>query len=272
MSSISVSRSRSSSATRSRCACNRRIAASSDLPSSAKPAPPRRSNRIAKSPKWIASTKRPIVRLVRSTWRATPSPAPNTKATATIRAAAKPGVASANASAVSATSNAAIQPIRISVNRGSKPMLLHPAIESGARQAELVRGGGYVVAVLLERFLDQPPLDPVEVEVGLGRGGRGHADHRFIGRQREMLGRKRGVARQDHSALDRVAQRADVAGPIVFDQHSACRRRQRGGRAGVTLRVMRKVMIDQRGNILATFAQRRQVDLDRVEAEQQILA
>src|SRR3569623_1899329 len=207
MSSISVSTQRSSSATRSRCACNRRIAASSDLPSSAKPAPPRRSNRIAKSPKWIASTKRPLVRLVRSTWRATPSPAPN-------------------ASAASATSNAAIQPIRISVNRGSKPMLLHPAIESGTRQAELVRGGGYVVAVLLERFLDQPPLDPVEVEVGLGRGGRGHADHRFIGRQREMLGRKRGVARQDHSALDRVAQRADVAGPIVFDQHSACRRRQ----------------------------------------------
>src|SRR5688500_11376889 len=141
-------------------------------------------------------------------------------ASATIRAAPSPGVRNAAMHASSTATSAPIQAISPTVKRRSKPMLLHSPIERGARQPKFVRGERDVVAVLLERLLNQPALDPLEVEIV--RRTRGHhrrgGDPWRAGNEREILGLQRHVAREDHRAFERMAQRADIARPVMAEQ------------------------------------------------------
>ena len=67
-------------------------------------------------------------------------------------------------------------------------------------------------------------------------------------------------------------KRADIARPIVADQRLEDMRRQLTLRLVVFARVEAQIMVEQDRNVLAPFAQRRQLDLDRVEPEQQVLA
>ncbi len=122
------------------------------------------------------------------------------------------------------------------------------------------------------------PFDPVEIEIGRDGG-----DHGFwrkawcdMGRsraaEREILRLERRVSGQDHRALDRMAQRADIARPVMRGQRRARRRRQGGGGAVIALRIMAEEMIDQCRHVFLPVAQGGKFDLHRVEPEQQILA
>src|SRR3546814_15337097 len=101
-----------------------------------------------------------------------------------------------------------------------RSMFLHAPIERAAREPQFGGGERDIVAVLLQRLLDQPPLGAVEVEV-VGRRWRDDrfgAQPRRGGADREVVRLERLAARQDHRALDRVAQRATVARPVVMAQ------------------------------------------------------
>ena len=67
-----------------------------------------------------------------------------------------------------------------------------------------------------------------------------------------------------------MAQRADIAGPIVTGEQHGKIGRHLGQGLAVFFGVKRQIMPEQQRHILATFAQRRQQDLDGVEAKQQV--
>jgi len=69
-----------------------------------------------------------------------------------------------------------------------------------------------------------------------------------------------------------VIELADVAGPRMIEQRLQRRRLETGDVLPVSLRVLAQEVGGQRRNVLAAFAQRRQLDLDGVQPEQQILA
>jgi hypothetical protein len=90
--------------------------------------------------------------------------------------------------------------------------------------------------------------------------------------QREILDREGAVAGEDHRALGGVAKRADVARPVIGLERGEHVGRHLARGLAVFLRIERDIMVDEQGHVLAPLAQRRQLDLDRVEPEQQVLA
>ena len=77
--------------------------------------------------------------------------------------------------------------------------------------------------------------------------------------------------RHQHAALDRVIELADVARPRVIEQRLQRRRLEAAEVLPIALRVLPQEVRRQRRDVLAPLAQRRQLDFDRVQAEQQIL-
>src|SRR5205085_1655462 len=78
--------------------------------------------------------------------------------------------------------------------------------------------------------------------------------------------------RHQDGALDRMIEFTYVARPRMFEE-----RLQRSGIEGgevlaITLRILAEEVHRQQRNILATLAQRRQMDLDGIEAEKQVFA
>ncbi len=80
-----------------------------------------------------------------------------------------------------------------------------------------------------------------------------------------------GVA-HEHGALQRVLQFANVARPGILHHGLQRGRGESGYRSSIARSITRQEMRGQRGNIFATFAQGGHMDLDRVQAEQQIFA
>src|SRR5436305_1983154 len=102
-------------------------------------------------------------------------------------------------------------------------MLLHPAVERGAGEAQLGGGERDVVAVLPQRLLDHLLLGAVEVEVlarGGRWGGRGPAGGEAA-REREILAGEGGAVGKDHRALAGMAKRADIARPVIGPERAA---------------------------------------------------
>ena len=64
---------------------------------------------------------------------------------------------------------------------------------------------------------------------------------------------------------------ADVARPAVLEQHLHRAALEAGEPLAVALRVLAEEVLREQRQILAAVAQRRQPDLDRVQAEQQVL-
>ena len=90
-------------------------------------------------------------------------------------------------------------------------------------------------------------------------------------RRPELAEADRRALRHQHAALDRVIELADVARPRMLEQRLQRRRFEAADVLAVALRVLPQEVRRERGNVLAPLAQRRQLDLDRVQPEQQVL-
>ncbi len=81
----------------------------------------------------------------------------------------------------------------------------------------------------------------------------------------------RRARRQDHRPLDRVLQLANVAGPVVLLQPGQHAVVDPVDAPAGPMRVLLNEVLDQRRNVVAPLAQRRDLDRDHVEAIEQIL-
>ena len=90
---------------------------------------------------------------------------------------------------------------------------------------------------------------------------------------RQVLRRDRLAAGDDPGVLHRVGQLADVARPVVLQQHlHRLGRQQVGDLLDRPLRGAGQQVPGQVRDVRPAVAQRRQVDLERVEPEEQVLA
>ncbi len=126
-----------------------------------------------------------------------------------------------------------------------------PCAGRARRATGRARGGERdVVAVLLQRLLDHLLLDALEIEVvrsaGAATGPRCGAIARPAGRARNPRLENGLAVGQDHRALDRVAQRADVARPVIARPAPRSRARAvRGTARAVAARVEREEMLER---------------------------
>ena len=147
---------------------------------------------------------------------------------------------------------------------GLQLVALQPAVERAARQAE--RAGGVAdVAVARHRLLDQERLDFLEAHVLEPRG------RAAVDAQPEVAGADGRPLRHQHRALDGVIQLAHVARPAMVDQDLHRRGIEPGERLAIALRVLAQEVLGEQRDVLAPIAQRRQVDLDGVQPEEQVL-
>src|ERR687884_623889 len=94
-------------------------------------------------------------------------------------------------------------------------MTRQSAVERAAAQAQRLRGLADVALEARERLLDEEPLDLLERHLLEPRRPRGAAR----GAAQREVGRAHLVAvREEHRALDRVVELADVARPEVVEQ------------------------------------------------------
>src|SRR5436190_12549493 len=122
-----------------------------------------------------------------------------------------------------------------------------------------------------QRPLDHLFLELVEVQAAaVGRRWNG----RCIGPswKREILDLIDLAVGHDDGTLGRVAKSTDISRPIMAQQYFGDRRRKYAGWPIVFAREQREIMVKEYRNVLAARAKRRQVDFDRVQAEQEVLA
>ncbi len=123
-----------------------------------------------------------------------------------------------------------------------------------------------VAAVARQSLLDEKRLHLFDAHVFEARAA-------FTrGAQREVCRLDLGILRHEHSALHHVIQLADVALPGIVEQQLQRGVIEAADPLPVALRMRRQEMRRQQRNIFAAFAQRRQMNLNGVEPEQQILA
>ena len=129
------------------------------------------------------------------------------------------------------------------------------------------------------RAIEQPTRTGVELALGPVGERRGPLGRRAVGIGRRTAEIRRDVLDADLAAgrghgepAARVHQLADVAGPCEGDQCSPCRRSQRLRVDPELCRGARQIVFEQLRDVLAPFAQRRDLDPDHVEPMQQIFA
>src|SRR6266851_5405757 len=143
------------------------------------------------------------------------------------------------------------------------------------RDAENGRGMGAIAEAMLQRLDDE-----VAKHIGDGAADQRAARLRahalcfavLAGRQHDGVRAELAAARQEDGAMHGVLQLAHIAAPGVAAQHVA----QRDGNAAVFDAVRRRVflgeMLGERLDVLRPLAQRRDAQIDDVEAEIEILA
>src|SRR5713101_6884303 len=166
-------------------------------------------------------------------------------------------------------------------------------VERGERDHEALGGFGLVPVGALEHVDDDAALDFVhDLEerrlTAVGGGARAG-----FGRQRQEFRKLQAHAADDFLAADGLREQvdvdallrgkndgtlhdifefADVAGPIVVHQELHSRGSEMAQGLGIFLAVAVEEMREQRGNIFAAVAQRRQLQMNDVEAVIEILA
>ena len=128
-----------------------------------------------------------------------------------------------------------------------------------------------IAARPLQRLHQQLPLDVLETTPSGGR--RNVAFDALRDRAAEVLGRQQSLVRQQHRALDRVAELADVAGPAVLLEHGHARPGVTPRHALAELAVVAiDVMLRQQQDVTAPLAQRRQLNRHHLQPIEQVFA
>src|SRR4029077_16630502 len=146
-------------------------------------------------------------------------------------------------------------------------VFLQATIHGAAAQTERFGSLADIAIVTSQRALDEVMLDFVEAhvfEAGIGAdGGRAEA---------EIGGADRGSGGEEDAALDSVIEFADVAGPGMLVQELHGHRIETGDVFAIALGVAAEEMMREEIDIFFALAQRREMDLDGVQAEKEILA
>src|SRR3989475_895322 len=155
-------------------------------------------------------------------------------------------------------------------------VLPHLGVQRGTAEAEQRRRGLLVPARALQRLQNRRALDLFQRARGHLGGGDGRRGAAVSGKVLEGLGqigrRDLASARDEHGALDRVLQLADVARPGVGEEAAIRLGGDRVDRPRVLGGVALEEGAHQDRNVLAPLAQRRHRDRHRVDPEVEILA
>src|SRR5271155_1060800 len=113
--------------------------------------------------------------------------------------------------------------------------------------------------------LNQIALHVIEVHLFKTRGSaqRGRAQAKIGGADLRAL-------RKEHATFDGVIEFADIAGPGMFAQSNGGGGIKAGNSFAIALRVATKKMMREEQDVFAAVAQRRDVNLNGVQAEKQI--
>src|ERR1043165_4707487 len=147
-----------------------------------------------------------------------------------------------------------------------EPVPLEASVESGPAQAERLRRLADVAVEPRHRLLGREAFDVFEAHVF-----QASAAGVLAGAQPEVGGLDERPRSHQHGALDGMVEFADVARPIVFEERLHRAALETGQPFSVALRMLTKEVLREQGQILTAIAQGRQPDLDRVQAEEQIL-
>src|SRR5690242_17374794 len=141
-----------------------------------------------------------------------------------------------------------------------------PAVQRAAAQAEGFRGLTHVPLVARECLLDEESLHLVEREI---------LESRRIRRARraetQVAGAHELALREEDGALHRVIELADVPRPRMIEERLHRAEVEAGERLAIAIGVPAQEVHRELRDVLAPLAERRQVDLDRVETEEQVL-
>src|SRR2546427_1057481 len=147
----------------------------------------------------------------------------------------------------------------------SQPVALQSPVKRATAQTERLGRLADVPVEPRHRFLDQEALDLFEAHVLDARR------RVAIDAKTQLAEANRGSLRHQHAALDRVIELADVAGPRMIQQRLKRRRFESGDVLAIPLRMQPKEVRGERRNVFTPIAERRQLNLDRVQPEEQIL-
>src|SRR5258706_3535506 len=147
----------------------------------------------------------------------------------------------------------------------SESVPLKPSVQSAAAQPKSLCRLADVAVETGHGLLDQEAFDVLEAHVLDARR------RLAIDPQPELGEPDHAALRHQDPALHRMIELTDVAGPRVIEQRLQRRRLEPGEVLAIALRVLPQEVRGQRRNVLTALAQRRQLDLDRVQPEEQVL-
>src|SRR5438093_4250314 len=145
-------------------------------------------------------------------------------------------------------------------------MFLQPAIHGAAAQSQSLGCLADVSFVASESALNQVALNFVEAH--LFQLSRATSSLRA---QTEVCRADGSARREEHPAFHRMIQFADVARPCMLMQSPDSGRIEPGNILAVALRVAAEKMVRQEIDVLPAVSQRRDVDLDSIQAKEQVL-
>src|SRR6267378_2866160 len=146
-------------------------------------------------------------------------------------------------------------------------MFLQPAIHGAAAQPQSLGCLAYIPFVAGESALDEIPLNFVEahlLELGRAAGG--------LRAQTEVCCADGRAGRKEHAAFHRMIEFANVARPRMLVKSLDGGGVESGKFFAVTLRVTVEKMVRKEVDVLAAVTQRRDVDLDGIQAKEKVLS
>src|SRR5229473_3563189 len=144
-------------------------------------------------------------------------------------------------------------------------VLTQAHVELRPREAETVGGSGLVAASFLHHPGNRLALDGREVR-------RRRSAHRVVRAQREMPCGDQAAFGQNNRPLERIAELTDVAGPAVMQQRVFGVARETGRRTADRAPDVLQKCVGEEGNVRRPLPQRRQANVEDVQAIVQILA
>ena len=145
-------------------------------------------------------------------------------------------------------------------------MFLQPAIHGAAAQSQSLRRLAHISFVARECALDEIPLDFIEAHfLQLGRAAGG------LRAQTEVCRADGRTRREEHSAFHRMIEFANIARPGMLMKSLDGGGVEAGNVFAIALRVTVEKMVCQEIDVLTAVSQRRDVDLNGIQAKEEVL-